>query len=295
MGTTIPLILTVRRVYTSRCFNVLYMSADNAFAPIREDPAFILSDMNLNITSVDEHTPFIERCNCTLKERCRMTFATTTFLLIPRCMTVELVYSQLFWLICFIPTDYVFSTSGHATMMSGRTYDYNLLCRYGSQFGKYVQTHEATDNTMKLQTVGAINLCPSRSFQYSFYYYIFITGHRLHHRRATTIPIPAEIIARVQDIATKKCLSGLTFLPHNNLPFIDEDTPLTIPNGSINHYHDTSAGVTEENRLNNDDTTDTATEFTDVIEYELNGNNDNPVFDDAVKGDPVEMVGVISE
>ena len=58
MGTLIPLILSVKVIYTSRYFNVLYISVDIAFAPMREDPTFIFSGMDLNIASMDEHEPF---------------------------------------------------------------------------------------------------------------------------------------------------------------------------------------------------------------------------------------------
>ena len=53
----------------------------------------------INTTSEDEHEPFIEQFNLFLKERCRMCFSTLPFLRIPRHMTVELVYLQIYWII----------------------------------------------------------------------------------------------------------------------------------------------------------------------------------------------------
>ena len=60
MGTLTTLILTVKAICTSRGFNVLCISVDNAFTPMREDPTLIFSGMNLNITSMDEHEPFYQ-------------------------------------------------------------------------------------------------------------------------------------------------------------------------------------------------------------------------------------------
>ena len=99
MVTLTPLVLAVRAVYISRGFNILYISEDNDFVPLRENPTFILTGMNLNITSADDDKSSIDQFNRSLKERFRMIFATLTFLLNPKRMTVELVYSQLFWLI----------------------------------------------------------------------------------------------------------------------------------------------------------------------------------------------------
>jgi len=77
-----------------------------------------------------------------------MLFTTLPFTIIPLGMTLEIVYSQLFWLNLFILTDYISNTSGPGSIISGCTYDYNLLYGRGSQFGEYVQTHKVTDSTM---------------------------------------------------------------------------------------------------------------------------------------------------
>ena len=63
---------------------------------MKEDPDFLLLKIDLSVNSEDEHEPFIERFNRTLKDRCRICFATLMIKIIPRCMIVELVYPQIF-------------------------------------------------------------------------------------------------------------------------------------------------------------------------------------------------------
>ena len=76
-------------------------------------------------------------------------------------MIVELVYLQVFWILFFIPKDYISDVLSPGTIITGKTYDYNLLYGLGSQYRKYVRTHEKTHNTMNARTVSAITLRPT--------------------------------------------------------------------------------------------------------------------------------------
>ena len=73
-------------------------------------------------------------------------------------MVVELVYLQIFWLSFYIPQNYISDTMGPGSIISGRIYDYNILCGCGTQYSEYVQTHEASDNTSRPRTLGALTL-----------------------------------------------------------------------------------------------------------------------------------------
>ena len=76
-------------------------------------------------------------------------------------MTVELVYIQIYWINFFIPRDYISTTLSPGAIVTGRVYDYNIICGPGSQFGEYVRTHKKTDNTMTTRTVSAIVMRPT--------------------------------------------------------------------------------------------------------------------------------------
>ena len=143
--------------------------ADNGFAALENNDDFLSLEVNLNLTSEDEHEPHIERFIRTLQERCRMCFALLPFTKISKRMVIELVNCQIYWHKFTIPADYISNRLGPAAIVLGRTYDYNALSGPGTLFGEYVQTHESTDNTMRERTVGAITLRPSGNVQGSYY------------------------------------------------------------------------------------------------------------------------------
>ena len=131
-----------------------------------------------------------------------MVFAGIPFIWLPKRMIVEMVHAQVYWFNFTIPENYISNTLPAAIIL-GQTYDYNRISGPGSKFGEYVQTHEKTDNTMRPRTVSAICLRPSGNNQGSFYYYILLTGRRLHRRRSTSLPMLDEVIARVHHIAER--------------------------------------------------------------------------------------------
>ena len=55
--------------YAMQGFTILAIGADNAFEPLLREPKFLWLRITLNITSEDEHEPYSERFNRTLKER----------------------------------------------------------------------------------------------------------------------------------------------------------------------------------------------------------------------------------
>ena len=96
--TLITILKTIKAIYQVRGFNIISIAVDNAFEPMKQNSDFIDLKIPLNITSEDEHEPYIEWFNITLKEQCRMCFATLPFRQITRRTVVELVYLQFFWL-----------------------------------------------------------------------------------------------------------------------------------------------------------------------------------------------------
>ena len=214
--TLVKLLKYIKCIYAARGFNIVSIAADNAFEPMKTDPDFVILNIALNVCSADEHEPFIERFNRTLKERCRMCYATLPFKRMPRQMIVNLVYLQTFWINFYIPREYISTTLSPGTIVGGRNYDYNLLLGPGTQFGEYVQTTEKTTNTMRLRTVGAITMRPTGNSQGSFYYFSLLTGRRLHRKKCTPLPMPQTAIARIHAMASKQKLpDGLAFLHRN--------------------------------------------------------------------------------
>ena len=223
-------VIAVVRMYNARGFKVSAIAGDNAFTAMRNYEGFTRLNVLYNPTSADEHEPYSERLNRTLKERCRMCMSTLPFDRMPRRMLVEMVYLCVFWLNFYVPEDYISVHMSPGTIATGRQYDHNKLCGPGTSFGEFVQTHEATDNTMQPRTVSAITLRPSGNVQGSFYYYSLRTGRRLHRRKCTPNNMPDEIIDRVHAMADRQgSPSGITYVRHNNEPIkehaIDEIAP----------------------------------------------------------------------
>ena len=134
------------------------------------DSQFVTMEASLNevgiiltTTSNNEHVSEMERMIRVLKERVRGGYNTLKFKKMPGRLVVELVYWDTFWLNALYPSPSVLPNQSPRTVVTGRTTDFNLHCRY--EFGEYVQTHEEHDNSMRTRTVGALALCPTGNEQ----------------------------------------------------------------------------------------------------------------------------------
>ena len=110
------------------------------------------------------------------------------------------------------PEDYISNSLGPASIVTGRIYDYNVLCGDGSIYGEYVQTNKKKDNTMKERSVSAMTMRATGNVQGSFYYYSLATGRRLRRGQCTPLPVPQEVIDQVHAIADKQnAPTGFTY------------------------------------------------------------------------------------
>ena len=87
--------------------------------------------------------------------------------------------------------------------IGGRVIDFNKHCR--ASFGSYVQTHEENypKNSMQSRTLGAITLGPDSSARGGYYFMNLNTGKRIHRRNWTDLPMPDEVIKRVEQLGKK--------------------------------------------------------------------------------------------
>jgi hypothetical protein len=116
-------------------------------------------------------------------------------------MLIDLVYSTTIWLNAFPPKDGVSSHLSPRNIITGITFDYDKHCR--AQFGSYVQTHEepATPSTMQeARTLGAICLGPTGNIQGSYKFLNLRTGQRITRQKWTDLPMPQEVIDRVNEL-----------------------------------------------------------------------------------------------
>ena len=224
------------------------------FEPVR-DKAHSMG-MTLNTVSANKHVPEIERCNRTIKERVRSAKATLPFKKLPVWFLIKLVAA------CIFRLNVLPAHAGVSTTMSPQSIITGMeLCKI--QTGKYVQTHEKGDNTLKFRTVGAIALRPTGNAQGGYFYLSLKTGRRLNRGFCTPLPMPAEVIDRIHAIA-KTAPEDLIFRDRNNnplpdiIPFVDIG-PSSHDDDSANpsdeDYDDDSAYIPNNDNDDNDNST----------------------------------------
>ena len=79
---------------------------------------------------------------------------------------------------------------------------YNRHCRL--EFGEYVQTHEEHDNSLNPRTIGALALRPTGNVQGGYLFFSLTTGKVINRMHWTPIPMPKEVIERVERMARQE-------------------------------------------------------------------------------------------
>ena len=92
-------------------------------------------------------------------------------------------------------------------------------------FGEYVQTHEEYDNSLNPRTIGALALRPTGNVQGGYFFLSLTTGKVINHMCWTRIPMPKEVIDRVERMARQEHV-GTTLLfedrDHNEIIDLDD-------------------------------------------------------------------------
>ncbi len=171
---------------------------DREFVPMKHELAS--AGIMLNTTAANEHVPKIERQIRVIKERVRATRHSLPFKLIPLLMLIELIYSSTLWINAFPPKGGVSTTLSPRNILTGIQFDFNKHCKL--PFGSYVQAHQepSPSNTQTARTVGAICLGPTGNIQGAYKFLNLRTGKRIIRRRWTSLPMPQEVIDRVNDL-----------------------------------------------------------------------------------------------
>ena len=131
----------------------------------------------------------------------RGVYNTLPFTKYPERLIIELCYASVFWLNCFHPCRNPINGMNPRTLVTGQEVDFHQHCAF--KFGKYVHTHERTDNTMRPRTVGAFVLRPSGNSQGGHFFLSLLTGRRLHRHHVTRVPMLSEAIEWVHHMASR--------------------------------------------------------------------------------------------
>jgi hypothetical protein len=216
--TILARITDVRNIYLKRGFLLEIIEADGQFEPLRGALAHM--GVTLNKCSREEHVPVAERRIRTLKERCRCICNTIPFKRLPGMLIVQMVSTCNFWLNIYPPKDGVSRNINPRELITGVKIDYNKHIR--AEFGEYVQVHEEHDNTMQTRTTGAIATKPTGNSQGGHWFYSLTTGRMLDRRQWTPLPMPADVIDRINHLARARP-PGLQFTNMRNDTYTDTD------------------------------------------------------------------------
>jgi hypothetical protein len=241
--------------------------------------------ITLNGVARDEHVPEIERYIRTVKERTRCLFHTLPFELLPKRMTVEMVYTSIFWLNAFPPSDGISEEYGPRAIITGADLDWNVHCKL--EFGSYVQVHEEHDNGLAPRTTGALALRPTGNAQGGFLFYSLTTGRKIARYAWTSLPMPGEVIRHVHMIARdERVRPGLAFLDRDLNMYPDDAEPddpddeswHPDPNGNQHVYDDDDdenyeyddESIAADDNNHNDDNYDGVNDNNPFIHEEIN-------------------------
>ena len=182
--------------YLARGFKVTTVMADGEFAALQTLFTDIPGAPNINLTAANEHEPFIERRIRVIKERVRALRHTLPFKKLPRKMTTHMVLYSTKLLNYFPVKNGVSATLSPKAIMSGEQLNFK---HYKLPFGTYCQVHEDTAprNSLAARTQGAISLGSSGNLQGAQRFLNLKTGDIITRYSWTELPMPTEVIERV--------------------------------------------------------------------------------------------------
>ena len=186
--------------YLQKGFQIMTVTADNQFAPLAELMYELPGAPMLNLTSANEHEPYIERRIRVVKERKRAVRHSMPFTSIPSKMLTHMVFFVVKLLNLFPVKGGVSTEYSPKTIMSGQTINYK---QYSLPFGTYCQVHEEDGqrNSLAARTQGAILVGPSSNRQGGQLFFSLNTGRIITRRAWTVIPVPQPVITRVNELA----------------------------------------------------------------------------------------------
>ena len=155
----------------------------------------------LDVGGAGVAVPAVERKIRTIKERIRAVITTLPFELTQT--LEEWCVRGSAYTINLIPTSNSSEFASPREKLFGTSIDANLDLKHG--FGDYVQCHqEEIDNSMKPRTVGAIALMPTGALDGSWWYLSLATGKPIRRRRATSLPMPIEVVMALRIAGQKR-------------------------------------------------------------------------------------------
>jgi hypothetical protein len=240
-STLVAAVTQVCRLYERRGFEIHICMMDNKFELIRG--SLLLNRIALNTCAPGEDMPEIERKIRTVKERIRGVVHTLPFQWLPNLLVVHVALFSVMWLNFFPPGAGASPTVSPQAIVTGSSADYEVHCKI--PFGGYAQVHvepDPTNNAMESRTVGGISLGPTGNIQGSYHFLSLLTGRHNKARSFTPLAMPADVVQKVQEMATRED-EELEFLDINGQAYPGD---WMVNDDNEEEYHDANQYPEEE-------------------------------------------------
>lgn len=183
-------------MYNARGIEITQIDADNEFACVREE----LRPLFLNIVAANEHVGSVERSVRTVKDDTRTLIHSLPYRKYPKELTIGAVIPAIQKRNKLPTPNVISSTMSPSTLVTGeQPLDYNTLSQLS--FGTYTQVREPTQNDMAPRTQPAIAMYLSGNTGGGWIFMSLVTGRVIHRYAYTPLPITADIIQKVDDLA----------------------------------------------------------------------------------------------
>ena len=266
------------KLYKTRGFNPQSIHADGEFTALQ--PAF--PNIHFTICSADDHVPEIERAIRTVKESIRTAIHGMPYSRLPRVLVKELTNHAIRTLNMLPHPDGVSSSLSPAAIVTGAPKtDYRTLAL---EFGTYVQVYDGTSNDTKSRTLGAIATNPTGNSSGDYYFMSLATGHRIHRRSWTVLPISDAVISRVEAIAFEENMPPID--TGHPLPEYDPDAIVDISEYDRTYVPPAVPDSTSDHELTSDAYTDGSDDSDDDPDDDI---GHHPDFDDDVPIEPITV------
>ena len=188
-------------LYNNAGFTITTFHGDQEFKCVKE--ALELLEMTVNLSAKGEHEPTIERCNRTVKERFRAAWHSRPFGMIPKIMVIRAASECVKWLNTFPPKGGISPQYSPRAIILGRPVDYDKHCKV--KCGAYVQAYNDNNptNTTKERSIDGIFLKSLDNIQGGYEVLDLKTGQPTTRFHVDELPMPKEVIARVEQLAEK--------------------------------------------------------------------------------------------
>jgi hypothetical protein len=146
-------------------------------------------------------------------------------------------------------------------IMGMQVLDYKAICKL--PFGAHVQVHEDPQitNTLEPKTTGGINLGPC-NMQGGHKFLNLATGEVMVHRKWTELPVPSEVILRLEELSTDEANDVVDNILQENIENIEEEdngvvTSETSEEKQIEHDEEANIMEPEERGRREDEESNT--------------------------------------